>query len=129
MKNLKNKIKNWLFEKEIVELLKLKKEVDSLKLTKIQYEYLLQQVDSINVDQRQLEKELREITGCGLNVGLKYSPNWAVICIQGKQDFIKFIDLDNKELRDIQHFLRRFDKRNCSIDLPHRIPKDVFFKI
>ena len=41
----------------------------------------------------------------------QYSPSWAVISIQGeKADYIKFINLGNMELREIQKFLRQFEK-------------------
>lgn len=45
-----------------------------------------------------------------------YSPSWAVISIQGKHDFIKFMDLGQRDIREIQQFLRQFDrsKVDCS---------------
>lgn len=40
------------------------------------------------------------------------SKSWAVISIQGqKKDFIKFIDLDNNDIRHIQEFLKKFDRK------------------
>ncbi len=47
----------------------------------------------------------------------RYSPSWAAISIQGKgMDYIKFIDLGNKEIYQIQKFLRHFERGNVSID-------------
>jgi len=47
-----------------------------------------------------------------------YSPSWAVVSLQGqKTDYIKFIDLGDRELRDVANFLRRFERsRNIKID-------------
>lgn len=48
----------------------------------------------------------------------KYSKSWAVVSIQGqKSDFIQFFDLGQSDIRQIQDFLRSFDKRsNIKID-------------
>jgi hypothetical protein len=46
----------------------------------------------------------------------RYSPSWAVISIQGqKQDFIKFMNLGSSDIREIERFLRHFEK-NVKID-------------
>lgn len=41
------------------------------------------------------------------------SGSWAVISLQGqKTDYIKFVDLDQRSLKEISHFLRQFDRQN-----------------
>lgn len=47
-----------------------------------------------------------------------HSPSWAVISLQGqKTDYIKFIDLGDRELREIANFLRQFERgRDIKID-------------
>lgn len=45
------------------------------------------------------------------------SGSWAVISLQGqKADYIKFVDLDQRSLKEISHFLRQFDRQNVKID-------------
>lgn len=45
------------------------------------------------------------------------SGSWAVISLQGqKTDYIKFVDLDQRSLKEISHFLRQFDRQNVKID-------------
>lgn len=47
----------------------------------------------------------------------QYSGSWAVISLQGqKADYIKFVDLDKRSLKEISHFLRQFDRQNVKID-------------
>lgn len=48
----------------------------------------------------------------------EYSRSWACISIQGeKQDYVKFMDLGNRDAREIAEFLRRFERaRNWKID-------------
>ena len=41
----------------------------------------------------------------------EYSKSWAVISIQGERtNYIKFIDLPGKEIREIARFLERYDR-------------------
>jgi len=41
----------------------------------------------------------------------EYSRSWAVISIQGENsDYIKFVDLGKSDIREIQKFLRNFDR-------------------
>ena len=45
------------------------------------------------------------------------SGSWAVISLQGqKTDYIKFVDLDQRSLKEISYFLRQFDRQNVKID-------------
>lgn len=45
------------------------------------------------------------------------SGSWAVVSLQGgKTDFIKFVDLDERSLREISSFLRQYDRKNVKID-------------
>lgn len=45
------------------------------------------------------------------------SGSWAVVSLQGgKTDYIKFVDLDERSLREISSFLRQFDRQNVKID-------------
>lgn len=45
------------------------------------------------------------------------SGSWAVVSLQGgKTDYIKFIDLGNRDMMDIAHFLRQYDRQNVKID-------------
>ena len=58
------------------------------------------------------------------------SPSWAVISLQGERaDYVQFVDLGQRDVRDIQHFLRRFDRKNVAIDAPIHIPKREWFRL
>lgn len=46
-----------------------------------------------------------------------YAPSWAVISLQGKStDYIKFIEMNDRNIQDISSFLRQFErsKIDCS---------------
>lgn len=45
------------------------------------------------------------------------SGSWAVVSLQGgKTDYIKFVDLDQRSIREISAFLRQFDRQNVQSD-------------
>lgn len=45
------------------------------------------------------------------------SGSWAVVSLQGgKTDYIKFVDLDQRSIREIAFFLRQFDRDHVKID-------------
>jgi len=46
--------------------------------------------------------------------------SWAVVCINGKPEYVKFVDLSGKDARSIHDFLRRFEGTNMTIDSPIR---------
>ena len=74
------------------------------------------------------EKRIKNLLG-NIDVSVdvhQYSPSWAVISIQGqKADYIKFVDLGERDIREIQRFLNNFDR--SKVDCAPQISQ--FFKI
>lgn len=84
----------WVFSEEIH---RLGKTIECADRQRERFENLLNVID-VNVDAHTEHR------------GRFYSPSWAIISIQGeKQDFIKFIDLGKRDIRDIAHFLRFYE--------------------
>jgi len=46
------------------------------------------------------------------------SPSWAVVCLKGKQECLKFYGGDYHTIEEISIFLRQFDRDNRLIDSP-----------
>ncbi len=44
--------------------------------------------------------------------------SWAVISIQGRPEYVKFVNLSNRDMREISSFLRQFEGTNRTIDSP-----------
>lgn len=91
----------WVFKRELQEL---NKQIQNTKQATNKYkEYehslknILQNIDvSVDVSEHH-----------------RYSKSWAVISLQGcKTDYLKFIDLGDSDIRQIQSFLVRFDREN-----------------
>lgn len=94
-KKLKLKLFNWLFKDQLEEL---KDNVVKSKILQNRWECIFANMDiSVDVD---------------MNTHFR-ARSWAVISIQGKShDFIKFVDLGDRELYEISKFLRQFDRGN-----------------
>ena len=129
MKNLKKTIFNWLFKEQLEEIGKLKKQIDESAFRVAGYAD--NAIKAMKLCENQ-EKILRNTVGdiqVATDIHVK-SPSWAVICLQGqKADFVKFIDLGQRDIESIANYLRRFERPNVIADMPYCIPKNQFFRI
>jgi uncharacterized protein YebE (UPF0316 family) len=50
--------------------------------------------------------------------------SWAVVCVEGKMNIVKFMDLDRKNAREILDFLKHFEAGRHCIDTPY---KEMFY--
>ena len=105
------KLFRWIFQAEIAQLEKLQIETLSMNET------LKFQVHQIMEHNNQV-KQLLGKCDVSVDVHMRHVPSWAVISIQGKKaDYIKFIDLGHRDVVDIAHFLRRYERlSNIKID-------------
>ena len=67
-----------------------------------------------DVLQHQVELERRVIdierlVQVGIDVHLK-SSSWAVFCINGKAEYVRFVELDCKSLQELRMMIRKFEK-------------------
>ena len=53
-----------------------------------------------------------------------YGHSWAVICVEGKLNIVKFINLDRKDAREIFDFLKHFEAGRHCVDTPY---KEMFY--
>ncbi|MEB5480963.1 hypothetical protein P8825_15460 [Shouchella clausii] len=44
--------------------------------------------------------------------------SWAVISIQGKPEYVKFVSLNNSDMRSIRDYIKHFEHTNKTIDAP-----------
>jgi len=105
------KLFNWIFKAELETLKRnisnAEKLTEELLIKKEKIDNLLGNID-ISVDHH------------------LYAPSWAVISIQGKEsDYIKFIELGEKDIRDLQLFLQRYDRKK--VDSLPRFSKMIKF--
>ena len=70
----------------------------------------------------QLEKEL-DLIKSTMDIAVdvhERTDSWAVVCIAGKKEYVKFVRLEQRDARDVMRFLRGFEKANSRlIDAPY----------
>jgi hypothetical protein len=49
-----------------------------------------------------------------------YNHSWAVICIEGNMNIVKFVDLDRKNAREILDFIKHFEAGRHCVDSPYK---------
>lgn len=119
---LKNKLRNWLFKEELNKLNLIERELDQslerLRLATIQAgkaNELSKESYETNV---QLQKLITPLLDVGTDIGFRDEHSWAVVCVKGKPEYVKFVSLEHKDTREIIDFLKRYDKSNHVIDSP-----------
>jgi hypothetical protein len=141
---LKEKFKNWLFKEEINDIKKtigLYEDIkDQCTEIKEQCEDVFGKFDiatekvcnaeAIHKKSQQLISEsqallsdchkfMNSICDVGTDIGFRSNDHsWAVICIHGKMDYVKFVDMGQKDIQSIANFLKNFEYSNRVTDSP-----------
>ena len=137
---LKEKLKKWLFADEF-------KKIEVLETCyKDQIEWCQERADDVyraseraRLSYQQAEREVEEcrrlitqFIDVGVDVGFQSDDHsWAVVCIAGKPEYVKFLPLTGGDARDVLSFLKRFEYSKHIIDSPiafRRMLDDKFFK-
>lgn len=134
---LKEKLKNWLFKEELEDIKKIKDglnvvtmNVDGIQAT---YDECLRRMeqgyikirdatdlhDKSHILLEDCRKFMNSICDVGTDVGFKSSDHsWAVICVHGKIDYVKFVDMSHRDVMEISRFLKNFEYSNRVTDSP-----------
>ena len=109
MKKLLHKLFFWLFKEDFERMNKLESDLKGL----IHRQKCATQEAEVRAER------IRKLLG-NIDVSVdvhQRSGSWAVVSLQGgKTDYIKFVDLDQRSIREIAFFLRQFDRKNVKID-------------
>ena len=66
-------------------------------------------------------ERFNEITDVAVDVNMeKDEHSWAVVCIAGKPEYVKFIPLSKNDTRSVIDFLKRFQYSKHIVDNPIR---------
>lgn len=134
---LKEKLKNWLFKEELDDIREIKNRLNAAEIDihtiQSTYDKCLQRMNQGYIKIRDAadlhdkshtlledcHKFMNSICDVGTDVGL-YSPDhsWAVICVHGKMDYVKFVDMSQRDIMEIAYFLKRFEYSNRVTDSP-----------
>ena len=120
---IREKLKQWLFAEELSKFETAEqnyKEAEDLysrsagylNAAKDEYTWSLKMVDDCH-------KLINSMMDVGTDVGF-YSDDhsWAVVCIKGHPEYVKFIPLSNKDARGVLDFLKHFKYSDRVVDSP-----------
>lgn len=135
---LKEKIKRWLFADEIKRIESLediyKKCDDWFNAADRMYSLSSDAKKSCDESQKELvecRKLLNQICDVGVDVGFRGEEHsWAVVCVAGRPEYVKFIHLNRGDAQQVMNFLKQFQYSNHVIDSPlafrNMIKKELF---
>lgn len=124
--NLKDKIKRWLFADEIKRIESLenihKKFDEWFRTADRMYSLSADAKKSCDESQKELvecRKLLNQICDVGVDVGfIGEEHSWAVVCVAGKPEYVKFMPLNRGDARQVMDFLKQFQYSSHVIDSP-----------
>ena len=126
---IKEKIKEWLFSSEMIRIKQLEKQIEEstnrLRLASIQLGNSEKEIE-------ECRRLLTQFVDMGVDVGF-HSDNhsWAVICIAGKPEYVKFMPLAHKDAKCVLDFLKQFQYSRQVVDSPFafkEMVRDRIFK-
>lgn len=74
--------------------------------------------EDMGIVQNQIHN-INQLCSIGVDVSVRDNRNWAVICIEGKPNFVKFVDLSRSDIMEVQRFLKQFEGSNRIVDAPY----------
>ena len=113
---LKEKLKEWLFASEMQQIQSMEK---SLEDTIYKFRLASIQLDNAEKELNECRKLLTQFCDVGVDVGFSSSEHsWAVICLAGKPEYVKFLPLNGSNAKEVISFLKRFQDSHRIIDSP-----------
>lgn len=129
-KKIRAWLKNKLFGEELDKLAELEKKYreivdlqrNSYKLCEDAHRVSAESITRCNAATNELEecrKLMNSICDVGVDVGYNSDDHsWAVVCIAGKPEYVKFIPLTGRDARGVLDYLKHFEYSNRIIDSP-----------
>lgn len=100
---IRDKIRKWLFNDM---------ELKSLTQAAMAYHESQKELESC-------KKLMNEICDVGVDVGYHDTEHsWAVVCIHGKIEYVKFVPLTHKDAKSLLDFLKNFQYSKYVVDSP-----------
>lgn len=120
---IKEKIKEWLFSSEILKIKQLEKQIEE---STIRLRLASNELDKSKKEIEECRRLLTQFVDVGVDVSF-YPDNysWAVICIAGKPEYVKFMPLAHKDAEYVLHFLKQFQYSRQVIDSPFAFKKMI----
>ncbi len=127
---LKEKIRKWLLEILQPDIDALKNEIDesnaTLKIAQSNCNDATRQLKISIQQNKEMKKMYNQITDVAVDVGFhdQYH-SWAVVCVAGRPEYVKFMPLSGADARTVMNFLRQFQYSQPIVDSPLRFKDEL----
>ena len=93
--------------------------------------YLGNSISNVSKDCNIVKNTLRNVVSVGADIerGDDYGRSWAVVCIEGNYNVVKFYDLRGRDYRTMLDFLKQFEGSRMCIDAPRGCMFEDAFKL
>lgn len=127
---LKEKIRKWLLEILQPDIDALKNEIDErntmLKIAQSNCDEAARQCQISIQQNKEMKKMYNQLTDVAVDIGFHDSEHsWAVVCIAGRPEYVKFIPLSRADARTVMNFLRQFQYSQLIVDSPLRFKDEL----
>lgn len=127
---LKEKIRKWLLEILQPDIDALKNEINEstteLRFAKNNCNEAARQCQISIQQNKEMKKMYNQLTDVAVDVGFHDSEHsWAVVCIAGRPEYVKFIPLSRADTRTVMNFLRQFQYSQLIVDSPLRFKDEL----
>lgn len=127
-------MKNWI-KKKLLSFLGIDKLEEKYTMLSDELEEMYKELLIVRTEMKFMRSDNEEIIRMNKNLMRQFNLSadiypkenisWAVISIQGKNDYVKFVNLSDKDMQSIHEYLKQFDGTNRTIDTPMGIFKDL----
>lgn len=127
---LKEKIRKWLLEILQPDIDALKNEIDesntTLKIAQSNCNDATRQLKISTQQNEEMKKMYNQIIDVAVDVGFHdENHSWAVVCVEGRPEYVKFIPLSGADARTVMNFLRQFQYSKLIVDSPLRFKDEL----
>ena len=127
---LKEKIRKWLLEILQPDIDALKNEINEsntrLNFATSSCDEAARQCQISIQQNKEMKKMYNQLTDVAVDVGFHDSEHsWAVVCIAGRPEYVKFIPLSRADARTVMNFLRQFQYSQLIVDSPLRFKDEL----
>lgn len=120
---LRNKLKKWLFADEIQRINRIERTIDDsvhrFRMASVQLGDAENQLHNAEKEVEECRRLITQLVDIGVDVGFHSEDHsWAVICIEGHPEYVKFLPLNHGDARDVLRFLKQFEYSKRIVDSP-----------
>ena len=122
---LREKLRNWLFKDELSALndaiSKYEEACKEHRKANVTAKIAKADLDAAQKDIAYSKKLINQLIDVGVDVGFESDDHsWAVICIKGHPEYVKFMPLARQDVYHVMQFLKQLQYSNRIVDSPFR---------